>query len=95
MSLEYLINNGLKAAPQKGIKVQDNLAAYMDKYFELESPDMIYPESDIPENYYEGAVTTTTVNKYERNPLARKKCIEYHGCECSVCGYHLKKCMVT
>ena len=79
LSLEYLMNNGLNAAPQKGFKVPDNLAAYMDKYFELESPNMIYPESDIPKNYYEGAVTTTTVNKYERNPLARKKCIEYHG----------------
>ncbi len=23
---------------------------------------------------------------YERNPIARKKCIEYHGCKCSICG---------
>lgn len=91
LSIEYLKDNGLNAAPQKGVKVPDNLAEYMDKYFELESPNMIYPESDIPENYHEGAVTTITVNKYERNPLARKKCIEYHGCECSVCGLSFEK----
>ena len=91
LSFGYLKNNGLTAAPQKGFKVSDALAKYMDKYFELESPNMIYPESDIPENYYEGAVITTTVNKYERNPFARKKCIEYHGCECSVCGLSFEK----
>ena len=74
LSIEYLKDNGLNAAPQKGVKVPENLSEYMDKYFELESPNMIYPESDMPKNYYEGAVKTTTVNKYERNPLARKKC---------------------
>ena len=70
---------------------ESSKSEYMDKYFELESPNMIYPESDMPKNYYEGAVKTTTVNKYERNPLARKKCIEYHGCECSVCGFSFEK----
>ena len=91
LSIGYLTNNGLTAAPQKGVKLPDNLTKYMDKYFELESPEMIYPDSDIPKNYNEGSVKVITVNKYERNPLARKKCIEYHGCECSVCGLSFEK----
>ena len=43
------------------------------------------------ELYYEGSVTTVKVNKYERNPEARKKCIEKHGCQCKICGFDFEK----
>ncbi|MCR9249172.1 MAG: DUF3427 domain-containing protein [bacterium] len=33
----------------------------------------------------EGTGKKITVNKYERNPLARRKCIEFHGPKCKVC----------
>ena len=91
LSLDKLKNIGLKAAPQGPQRINDNLANYMDKYFKLEPFNGIFPESDIPENYFEGAVKTVSVNKYERNTAARKKCIEYHGCECSVCGLSFEK----
>lgn len=84
LSYDSLKNKGLTGTIQSPRKLDDNLAEYIEKYFKMEPT--IYPDSDMPENYYEGAVTTTKVNKYERNPIARKKCIEYHGCECSVCG---------
>jgi len=59
---------------------------------EVIKESMSFSECTEDEDYWnEGAVTTTTVNKYERNPLARKKCIEYHGCECSVCGLSFEK----
>lgn len=35
----------------------------------------------------EGAVQQVTVNSYERNPIARARCIEIHGPTCSVCGF--------
>jgi len=89
LSYEFLKDNGLKGAIQSPRRLDDNLASYIEKYFKLESST--YPDSDIPENFYEGAVKTVTVNKYERNPIARKKCIEYHGCECSVCGLSFEK----
>jgi len=41
-------------------------------------------DSDRPR---EGAVKTVTVNGYERNPLARQRCIEKFGYTCSVCGF--------
>ena len=91
LSLENLKKNGLKAAPQGPKRISENLAAYMDKYFKLDSYDEFYPESYIPKNYYEGSVKSVTVNKYERNPEARKKCIEYHGNECSICGLSFEK----
>lgn len=41
--------------------------------------------------YYEGTMQQVLVNKYERNPIARKKCIEKHGCICQVCGMDFAK----
>lgn len=34
----------------------------------------------------EGASRTIVVNAYERDPEARRKCIEAHGTSCSACG---------
>lgn len=57
----------------------------------------IFSESDpnslgeVPNNslYREGAVKTVTVNKYERDQAARKKCIQHHGPICKVCEVNL------
>ncbi len=35
----------------------------------------------------EGAKKTVIVNAYERNSMARKKCIEHYGTKCQVCGF--------
>lgn len=37
----------------------------------------------------EGAKRTLVVNGYERNPLARKRCLDHHGTRCAVCGLDL------
>ena len=34
----------------------------------------------------EGAVTTVKVNRYERNPVNRLRCISHYGVECWACG---------
>lgn len=39
--------------------------------------------------YFEGAVTTITVNSYERNSEARQKCLQHHGYSCAVCGFSM------
>ncbi len=36
------------------------------------------------ERFFEGAVRQITVNAYERNPVARARCIEAKGAKCSV-----------
>lgn len=41
--------------------------------------------------YYEGAVQQVLVNKYERDPSTRRKCIETYGYMCQVCGMDFKK----
>jgi 5-methylcytosine-specific restriction protein A len=39
------------------------------------------------ETLVEGAVKTIVINAYERNPKARKICVEYYGTVCSVCEF--------
>lgn len=37
--------------------------------------------------YIEGATQRVTVNAYERNAEARKKCIDHYGLRCVICGF--------
>ncbi|AVF41516.1 HNH endonuclease [Pandoraea apista] len=48
-------------------------------------PDEIPPNSS---GYAEGSTRTVIVNQYERNPEARRKCLEHHGYDCVVCGFN-------
>ena len=49
-------------------------------------PDEVSAQS----KYVEGAVRSVVVNAYERNPVARARCIEVHGAVCAVCGFNFK-----
>lgn len=40
--------------------------------------------------YTEGAPNQVTLTRYERNPYARKICIEHYGCTCVVCGFNFQ-----
>jgi 5-methylcytosine-specific restriction protein A len=51
-------------------------------------PEILSEEVSQPEKYLEGSLKQVYVNVYERNPLARKKCIEHHGLNCNVCGFN-------
>lgn len=41
--------------------------------------------------YSEGTPSQVTVTKYERNPFARKVCLEHYGFTCSVCDFNFEK----
>lgn len=46
----------------------------------------------IPEEYKESGIgKKVLVNKYERNPIARRKCLELHGTNCTICGFNAAK----
>lgn len=44
-----------------------------------------------PSIFREGNAKQITVNVYERNPVARRKCIEHYGCSCMVCGFDFER----
>ncbi len=69
-------------------KVENTIPVKIVWAFETE----IFPDeicSATPLN--EGAVCQVLVNAYERNPVARKKCIEYYGTSCYVCDFNFYK----
>ncbi|MFM2199590.1 MAG: hypothetical protein RLZZ505_3022 [Verrucomicrobiota bacterium] len=51
------------------------------------SPQQIPDEISTPERYSEGALRRITVNAYERDPRARKACIDHYGLSCLICGF--------
>ena len=51
-------------------------------------PNLLLPEEIAhSEELIEGAVRSIVVNAYERNPEARRRCIEAHGTCCCICGF--------
>ncbi|WP_413721944.1 HNH endonuclease [Sodalis sp. RH24] len=53
--------------------------------------EVLAQEEVEPEKFYEGATKTISVNIYERNPQARRLCIDKHGVSCAVCGFNFAK----
>lgn len=47
-------------------------------------PDSTFP---LPGGYPAWAVSTVVVNRYERNPEARRACIAHYGTSCAACGF--------
>ena len=67
------------------------LELFRDENFASNLLIIDYDEIDNPEEIYEGVKKEIFVNSYERNPLARQKCIDAHGFKCSVCGLDFGK----
>ena len=49
------------------------------------------PRYSQPSAYFEGALVSVTVNRYERDRKARMACIAHYGCKCHVCGIKLSE----
>ena len=64
----------------------------IDKYFKMLDKKLVlsvFPdEVDEYVKYAEGKTKTILVNSYERNQVARKKCIEYYGAFCQVYNFN-------
>lgn len=48
------------------------------------------PNIQEPIELYEGKNYEVVLNKYERNPLARRLCIEHYGYTCQICGFNFQ-----
>lgn len=90
LHLDYLCKHGLAAAPQGAFKISDELKKYIDTYINDYYHENIFPDSDNTEACVEGAKISVNVNRYERSSIARKRCIEYHGDNCCVCGMNFE-----
>lgn len=56
-----------------------------------QQPISLADEITTPARFFEGATRQISVNIYERNPAARRQCIEKYGCRCSVCDFDFEQ----
>jgi len=60
-----------------------SLVSRLESLQEFKSPDELY----IATSLQEGGTRTISVDMHERNPVARKECIEHWGTSCMVCDF--------
>ncbi len=76
-----------------GISIEPRAAAALEslwRSFLLEkgqSPANLPEEIPASSPYHEGASRMIAVNAYERDPRARRVCIDHYGTTCCVCGF--------
>ena len=97
LSFDYFVQNNLiSGAPIQGRRTDRDKApndsiriflAHIVNEFNNEAIATDYPDEADLENksFPEGAKQTVQVNRYERNPEARAKCLEIHGICCEIC----------
>jgi 5-methylcytosine-specific restriction protein A len=70
-----------------GVRVNDAIAdELLTRWFKhIGFEPEIYP--DETPTYVEGGSKPVLVNRYERNPAARRECLQIHGTTCAVCDF--------
>ena len=90
LSISRLREQGLKGNIQGSMILKGSLRDYIMSFFEMDLTDGYYPD-EVSETLEEGTRKSVLVNVYERNPFARKQCIEYYGVQCQVCDFDFEK----
>jgi 5-methylcytosine-specific restriction protein A len=81
-----------------GIRIPDEAAAELEVLWSRFTGSRWTPMPDVSEalipeevepgtSYAEGTVVQVLVNRYERDPRARRACIEHYGATCLICSF--------
>ncbi|MEV5116681.1 HNH endonuclease [Peribacillus frigoritolerans] len=89
LSLAQLREHGLNGNIQGPMKVTGKLRNYIMSFFERDITHSYYPD-EVSETLEEGKRKTIRVNVYERNPIARKHCMEHYGAQCKICSLNFE-----
>lgn len=76
-----------------GKTIPDHVAQELEKLWSLRigKSEIQYPdEISDPASLSEGSLRKVHVNVYERDPAARKLCIDHYGPHCVLCGFHFE-----
>ncbi|MFM7261797.1 MAG: HNH endonuclease [bacterium] len=78
-------SSGIAMEPAAAAKLERLWAAHLEAHSlqPMTNADEVANDAQ----YREGATSIVTVNRFERDPRARKACIAHHGAMCSVCGF--------
>ena len=66
---------------------EDQLQELLDGY----EAQLTEPAAETSAALTEGAATSVLITAYERNPVARQRCIQHYGPECVVCGFSFEE----
>lgn len=90
-----ILSNMFWDTQRSGVQIPDTVVKELEILWGSlsNSKDFAFPEEvqQTEDEIFEGAVRRVTVNAYERNPEARRKCIEYYGVTCQICGFDFEK----
>lgn len=91
LSLPFLLEKGLKAAPQGPIRLNEVVDSYIGSIFSTAN-DEYFPETiESSPEIFEGIKKQVSVNKYERSSIARARCIEAYGYSCRICKFSFEE----
>jgi 5-methylcytosine-specific restriction enzyme A len=94
IAASYIIGNQLGPYDFKGGLKSKCFKVLEFNKFEIVTKGNTSPfpeEIDNIETHWEGSATQTVVNRYERDPRARAKCIDAYGTVCRVCNMNFEK----
>lgn len=83
LCLAELQAHGLNGVPQGALNPSEMLIDYI--------MDVLGDVSVRGMECLEGLPCQVSVTRYERNPIARNKCVALKGCVCSICGFDFEK----
>ena len=71
-----------------GTRIPSEAAAALDQLWARKTGAgaAMGPDEMLGDGLVEGASLSVTVNAYERNAVARRRCLEHYGAKCFVCG---------
>jgi 5-methylcytosine-specific restriction protein A len=78
-------SSGISISPAAAAELEKRWRAFLEE--RGQSPAELPDEVSTPSLYFEGVSRTVAVNAYERDPRARKACIDHYGATCAVCGF--------
>jgi 5-methylcytosine-specific restriction protein A len=91
------LSKQLWMSQSSGISIRQELIAELEDIWfnflnsnKIKHNPFISSKNDDDRSYNEGKSNQVIQTIYERNPAARKKCIEYYGYSCSVCNFNFE-----
>ncbi len=83
---QYLHYRNVQTFAPIALEDEDKLKSFINlEHIDTEANPFFDEDSD--PTYREGTQKQVFVNRYERDPKARKACIEHYGATCDICGF--------
>lgn len=88
LSVLKTIDSGFDWTPRaSGHRIPEDLAAELERrWAQSTNLGWVSLPDEVDGRLVEGAAERVWVSRVERNPVARRRCIEHHGAVCAACG---------